>query len=64
MLHHLRCPLAHRLDLPHEAEQPGRLLTCLTCGWSVNMFGKSICYKFLSQKLTSYYGGRFHKNGG
>lgn len=41
MLHHLRCPSCfHSLDLPHEAEQPGRLLTCYACGWSVNMFGK------------------------
>ena len=35
MLHHLRCPSCfHDLDLPREAEQPGRLLTCYACGIS------------------------------
>lgn len=39
MLHHLRCPSCfHDLDLPHEAEQPGRLLTCPSCGWEARMW--------------------------
>lgn len=39
MLHHLRCPSCfHDLDLPRESEQPGRLLTCPTCGWEARMW--------------------------
>lgn len=39
MLHHLRCPSCfHDLDLPREAEQPGRLLTCPSCGWKARMW--------------------------
>lgn len=39
MLHHLRCPSCfHALDLPHEAEQPGRTLTCPSCGWEARMW--------------------------
>jgi len=35
MLHHLRCPSCfHDLDLPREAEQPGRLLTPFWCAAS------------------------------
>ena len=41
MLHHLRCPSCfHDLDLPIEAEQPGRLLTCPSCGWNARMWEK------------------------
>lgn len=39
MLHHLRCPSCfHDLELPRESEQPGRLLTCPSCGWEARMW--------------------------
>lgn len=39
MLHRLRChSCMNNLTLAKEAEQPGRLLTCLTCGWEARMW--------------------------
>lgn len=56
MLHHLRCPSCfHDLDLPIETEQPGRLLTCLTCGWEARMWRKPAMSPIDQMELDSLF---------